>query len=123
MTRATRTTIVASVRQYVDVDADIDIANLLDEEILACVQEARNRGLISSSPPAERTLLETAMQDIMCRRYEAAIAGIEKAMFDDREDLAEGWRAARRGDWNTAICCLDRFVNPSDLPKPKATPP
>lgn len=55
------TTITMSVREYVDVDAEVDVDDLDDEELMACVEEARKRGLLGKERKDTRDVLDTAL--------------------------------------------------------------
>jgi hypothetical protein len=110
------TSINACVTTKVDVDVDVEIQDLDDDELLACVEEARSRGLLGTESKDNRDVLETALRDPMSKRYATAIEGIEKAAFAGREDLLAAWQAARDGRWNDAICWLDKVVAPHPVP-------
>lgn len=100
----------------VDVDVAVEIDELEDDELLACVQEARKRGLLGQESGDTRNVLDTAIRDLMAKRYAKAIEAIEAAAFAGREDLLAAWQAAREGRWNDAICSLDKVVAPSPIP-------
>lgn len=109
----TVTSINACVSTTVDVDVDVDIDELDDDELLACVEEARRRGLLGSEGKDTRDVLDTALRDLMAKRYDKAINAIEDAAFAGREDLLNAWQSARDGRWNDAICFLDKVVAPN----------
>jgi hypothetical protein len=107
------------VRQYVDLDGEVDVDELDDEQLLACVEEARRRGLLDGPLISKdtREIVVTAYQDILRGRGHKAVEGIELALVEGREELMDGWRAAREGRWNDAICHLDKVIDPQAFRK------
>ena len=110
-------TIYASVEVTTDVEAEIEIADLDDDELQNCIEEARKRGLLGTQPKPRRERMALVYEDLVAGRTGRALADFEDAFFSEEDArLRECWRALQEGRWSAAICHLDGEVF---VPKPR----
>lgn len=114
MSRKTTTTtigVIQSVDTTVDVDFDVEISDLSDDELMACVDEARERGLLGVVAGPVRDRLAPIYDDLLCRRTDHALARFEAAIFSGGDaDMLEAHDALKRGSWSEAIVYLDKVI-------------
>ena len=113
-----------TVEAHVDkhVEAEVDISDLPDEELMACVEEARTRGLLGGVPVgSRRDRLLDVYHALVARRHGNVLEAFERAVFPYEDDwhLVECWRALQRGEYSAAVCFLDREIY-SESKKAKA---
>ena len=109
----------AHVSEYVDVDIQLD--ELEDDELLACVEEARSRGLIGKLTKSRRDRIALVYENLVAGRTSRALLDFEAAMFsEDDAGLLDAWQSLREGKWSAAICQIDSEVY-RDTPRAKGT--
>jgi hypothetical protein len=114
-------------------EVTIDLSDFTDDEILA---EAVFRNLIPAQLATGEKRLDARAETvnisnhIMCKRLGRAEGDLRKLIgFFVPDSLVAALDALRAGDFNTAVCELDRFIEPAasataaTLPKPFALQP
>ncbi len=101
-------------------DVEVDVDDLDDEALLACVEEAGRRGLTTLSP-GMRDGMKDVLSELLRKRHQKAFDLFEKAYFAESAFL-DAYRAMQAGDWNAAIAFLDRGLDPGPSAKATAIP-
>lgn len=119
-----RNTISAEVRVDDYVSGEVDVSDLSDEDLMACVAEAKSRGLLGGvAVGSRRERLHDVYQDLVANRRRGILEAFERAIFPLEEDhhLLECWRALQRGEYAAAICFLDGEVYSDSLDRHKTS--
>ena len=116
--RKSDTTLTAYGRQTVDVDveATVEISELSDDQLNACLTEAHRRGLFDAPPIAgeRKVLLEETLEELLRGRHSRALERFEAALLTGQHwAVVDAWRALNEGRNSQAICFLDRALDPS----------
>lgn len=114
-----------TVNERVDVDVDIMVSDLDDDDLRACMEEARTRGLLNGyvGQNDQRKALDGVLHDLMARRYANVMTEFEEAMFgEENSGFLAAYRAMLVGDWSKAILELDYALYPSPAAEMRTLP-
>lgn len=119
-----------SIRYTVELDPEEVIDELGDEDL---VEELQSRGYhiekigkrkeTRSTAAIRADHARDAMGDLMCRRPARALSELRALIqtYGVSADLLDAYEAALKADGDTAICLIDRYIEPSPAAKVGAT--